>query len=851
MKIFRAIFLSIISIILVYILQNKLSETPLIKSYIPESLASAPPIGVFLDPFNGFWVNAEPKNLKSKIDLNIAGLKNKVEVVLDQRLVPHIFAENDHDLYFAQGYITASHRLWQMEFLTHFAAGRLSEFVGEKTIEVDRSQRRMGLLRSAQKTLDNILKDSTSAAVLKSYSEGVNAYIKSLSQHEFPLEYKVLNYTPEEWTPLKTVLLLKYIAYDLSVSGNDDFANTLAMAKYGENVTDSLYTHHPFRVQPVIPTKSPLDFKPAKKLNQPKGYDSISRTMAKNLQETQKILDEKYKPKEEKSKGSNNWAIGAKKTETGFPILASDPHLSLKLPSIWYEIQLVSPNVNVYGVSLPGTPTVVIGFNEKIAWGITSAYTDGLDFYQIKFKDEKLDEYFHDGVWKKTVTHKEIIKVKGGKDIIEYIQYTHHGPIVLEKPAKLYPNKPNDLYNVTVPYQHAMYWIGADSTSNEILTFYKLNRASKYDDFLNAFASFSCPSLAFAYADADKNIAMYIAGRIPMRWSGQGKYILDGSSSVFEYKERIPFNQNPKVLNPEQQFVASANQLITDTTTYPYYVGYDFISPERAIRINEKLNAMTRIKYENIRELQNDVLGVHAREALPKLLNGLDTTILKDDAQKVYRILKKWNYLYQSDSQGATCFEIWFSEFRIALWQDELGYIPNYPNTDQTLRVLLKDTASRWIDDISTTNKETLKNLINNSFNKAIDKLKEKHKGSDENWFWGKHKGFHLDHLLIPNLGLSNLMTSGSSRTVNATSDSHGPSWRMVVMLGANSPRAYGIYPGGQSGNPGSLYYANMVENWRLGELEELLFLKSPKNKNQKIVTTIQMNAKQTDGLIK
>jgi len=844
MKIFRAIFLSVVSLLLVYILQNKLSETPILKNYIPESLASAPPIGIFLDPFNGFWVNAEPKNLASKIDLNIKGLQKNVEVVLDQRLVPHIFAENDHDLYFAQGYITASYRLWQMEFLTHFAAGRLSEFIGEKTIEVDRSQRRMGLLRSAQKSLDNMLKDSTSAAVLKAYSEGVNAYIHSLDAHQIPLEYKILNYTPEEWTPLKTVLLLKYIAYDLSVTGNDDFFNTLAMAKYGEKSTDSLYANIPFRLQPVIPAKSPLDFKPAKKINHPKGYDSVSKTLAQNLQKTQDILNEKYKAKDEKAKGSNNWAIGAKKTETGFPILASDPHLSLKLPSIWYEVQLVSPNVNVYGVSLPGTPTVVIGFSEKIAWGITSAYTDGLDFYQVRFKDESMNEYFHDGVWKKTFTHKETIKVKGGKDIEEKIRYTHHGPIVLETPAKLYPNEPNDLYNVTVPYQHAMYWLGADSTSNEILTFYRINRAQKYDDFLNAFSSFSCPSLAFAYADADKNIAMYVAGKIPMRWTGQGKYILDGSSSAYEYKDFIPFAQNPKVLNPEQQFVASANQAITDTTTYPYYTGYDFVSPERAIRINEKLNNMTRIKYENIRELQNDVLGIHAREALPKMLSQLDSSKLKPSGLKVYQILKKWNYLYQSDSQGATCFEVWFLEFRNALWQDELGHIPHYPNTDQTLRVLLRDSTNRWVDNIGTTSKETLQELITTSFDKAIIKLQEKHKGSDENWYWGKHKGFHLDHLLIPNLGLSSLMTSGSSRTINATSDNHGPSWRMVVMLGANTPRAYGIYPGGQSGNPGSLYYSNMVENWRLGELEELLFLKNAKTKNTKTITTITMNAK-------
>ncbi|MFN3316438.1 MAG: penicillin acylase family protein, partial [Raineya sp.] len=226
---------------------------------------------------------------------------------------------------------------------------------------------------------------------------------------------------------------------------------------------------------------------------------------------------------------------------------------------------------------------------------------------------------------------------------------------------------------------------------------------------------------------------------------------------------------------------------------------------------------------------------------LPAMLSFLDTSKLDKDAEKVFATLKKWNYLYQSDSQGATFFEAWFSEFRKELWNDEFGGIGHFPNTDQTLRILLKDTSSRWVDKINTTEKENLKTLVQNSFVNALAVLKEKHKGNDENWFWGKYKGFSLQHLLIPNLGLDNLMTSGSPRTVNATGSDHGPSWRMVVMLGANSPKAYGVYPGGQSGNPGSFYYANMVQNWRLGELEELLYLKTIPNKHPKIVTRVEI----------
>lgn len=841
MRIFRAVFLFVFTFFLVYLLQNRFADTVL-SDFVPPALSTAPPIGKFLDPFNGFWVNAEPKRRAEKTTLSLSGLRKKVKILTDQRLVPHIFAENDDDLYFAQGYVAASHRLWQMDFLTYFAAGRLSEILGEKTLEIDRSQRRIGLLASAEATLKHIMKDSLSARILKAYTAGVNAYIESLEPHQYPLEYKILNYQPEPWTPLKSVLMLKYMAYDLSLAYNDDFANTLALHWYGEEAVDSIFSATPFRGFPVIPSKTTSEPKSIKKPIRPANYDSVSKKVAKNLDELQNLLS--GIKKEEKPKGSNNWVVGAKKSETGFPILAGDPHLSLKLPSIWFELQLVSPSVNVYGVSLPGTPTVVIGFNDKIAWSITNAYTDAADFYLLQFKDDTLEEYWHDGTWKKTTIRKETIKIRGAKPVNEYVRYTHHGAVILEKKANLYPERPNDLYNLTAPFRSALQWIGADSTSNEILTFYRLNRASNYNEFVQSFATFACPTLVVAYADVEKNIGLYVAGKIPVRWNGQGKFVLDGTSSEYEYKQFIPYEQNPQILNPEQQFVASANQFLTDTLTYPYYLGYDFVSPERAIRINERLAEMSKIKLDNIRELQNDVLGVHAREALPVMLKYLDTTSLEKEAKKVFTTLQKWNYLYQSDSQGASFFEAWFSELRKEIWDDEFGKIGSYPNTDQTLRILLKDTSSRWVDKISTSEKENLKTLVQNSFNQALVKFKDLHKGDEKNWYWGKYKGFSLQHLLIPNLGLDNLMTSGSSRTVNATGSDHGPSWRMIVMLGANSPKAYGVYPGGQSGNPGSFYYANMVENWRLGELEELLYLKTIPNKHPKIISQIELNSR-------
>lgn len=840
MRVARAILFLAWSSILTLTLQFKLTEIPFLKNYVPEKLASAPALGKFIDPFNGFWQNAEPKKHPNEIQIKAPQLKDKVEIWLDSRRVPHIFAQNDYDLYFAQGYMIASDRLWQMDFLTRFAAGRLAEVLGEKALEIDRSQRRMGILYSAERTLAN-LKDSTSKAVLQAYADGVNAYISSLEPHQFPLEYKILDYAPEPWSPLKSVLMLKYMAYDLSIAYTDDFANSLAASLYGEKAIEKLFPNLPYRLEPVIPSKTPIDFKPCKKPQRPSKYDSTAKALYHNLKELQSILQ--AQAHKETAQGSNNWAVGAKKSETGFPILAGDPHLSLKLPSIWYEMQLTSPNCNVYGVTLPGTPTIVIGFNEKIAWSLTNAYTDASDFYQIRFKDDKLDEYWYNGSWKKTSIRKEIIKVKGREqDVIEYIRYTHHGPIVLEKPSKIDPNNPNKLYSLDVPYLHALRWTGYDTTSNEVLAFYKLNRASNYKQFQESFTTFGYPTQVVAYADTDKNIALQIIGKIPLRWNGQGKYILDGSNPAYEYREFIPYTHNPKVLNPEQQYVASANQIIADTLTYPYYLGYEYVSPERAIRINERLRTWTKVKYEHMKELQNDVLGIHAKQLLPVMLSFIDTTQLSKMEIKIYQILKKWDYLYKAESIGATCFEAWYEETKKAIWADELGSIAHYPTPDVMIHTFLKDTTAQWIDNQNTPEKENLKAIVQESFGKAVQILEKRHQGNDENLFWGKYKNFELKHLLIPNLGLKNLVTSGSKRTVNATSSDHGPSWRMIVMLGANTPKAYGIYPGGQSGNPGSFYYDNMVENWRLGELEELIFIKNTQARNPKILTKILMN---------
>ena len=283
--------------------------------------------------------------------------------------------------------------------------------------------------------------------------------------------------------------------------------------------------------------------------------------------------------------GSNNWAVSGKKTKSGFPILCDDPHLQLTLPSIWYEVQLSAPGLNVRGVSLPGAPGVVIGFNEKIAWGVTNAGSDVLDFYQLRFRDQQRREYAWGETWRPLTWRREEVRVRGGKTVVENVPYTHLGPVPF---ATSRPGMPD-----WIPDGAAMRWTGHDA-STILDALYRLNRARGYEDFKAAIAGFDCPAQNFAYAGSDGRIAIWHNGKFPLRARGQGRYLLDGSDPQSEWAGWVPMDRVPAMEDPERGFVSSANQSPTDDA-YPYYLGWDYGTFERGRRINELLEAATAI----------------------------------------------------------------------------------------------------------------------------------------------------------------------------------------------------------------------------------------------------------------
>lgn len=631
--------------------------TAILNTQLPAGESKTPRLGYFLSPQQGFWQNAEPVNVSFDGEIKGSGLKGKVDVYMDDRLVPHIYAENDLDAYYTQGYLHAKFRLWQMEFQTYVAAGRLSEIVGEGRLNTDRFFRRLGMVYGAEQTAKNLETHPEIKTTIEAYAAGVNAYIKSLKPEQIPFEYKLLDYKPEEWTPFKTYLFLMFMSYDLSAHGTTtDLQMTNARNYFGYKDFEQLYPAIQDSLDPIIP-KGTVYAKPGFIPKRPAGADSVY------LGHTHGATTITPPEMPDKNNGSNNWAVSGSKTKSGHPILCNDPHLGLNLPSLWYEVQITTPEYNTYGASFPGAPSVIIGFNDSIAWGVTNAERDVIDYYDLKFRDTTLQEYWYNGAWKKATTRKETIKVKGKPDLVENIAMTEFGPVMYD----------NSFKNASTEGKYlAIHWTAHEGGTGPE-TFYGLNRARNYEDYLAAINNWKCPGQNFAFASVSGDIAIKQQGRFIARWKRQGDFILPGTDSSYRWQGTIATEENPMIKNPDRGFVSSANQMPVDST-YPYYLGAATNFPlYRGIIINKKLSVMNDITPQDMQRLQTDNYNVFAEMARPVLLKYIDETKLTGGEKKYVDLLKNWNLRNDITEKGATVFKCMWDSIEKQMWQDEMA----------------------------------------------------------------------------------------------------------------------------------------------------------------------------------
>jgi penicillin amidase len=763
-----------------------------------------PPLGGFINPYSGFWANADPVYADGKIPahtLSIPGLTGRVEVLFDEMQVPHIFAENEPDAYRAQGYVMARHRLWQMDISARQTAGRLSEILGDRVKSMDKIIRRRGLARAAEDDWAEYQKNEFTRTMMEAYADGVNAYIHELSPADYPLEYKLLNYAPEEWTPLKSCLVIEGMIDALNKK-DSDLASSNSLALLGRDTFDYLF---PLWYPKQIPIVQDTGQWGGLKKNQ----QGLLSGLHYSLNE---VPERVFASPFEAINGSNNWAVDGSRTVSGAPILCNDTHLPLRLPHVWYQLQLHLPDYTTYGINVAGVPGVVIGFNKDIAWGFTNVSQEVADWYKIYWTDATKTKYTVDGEVLEAELRVEEIKIARGATILDTVRYTIFGPVVYEDSA-----------DALCDYAYR-YTTHDPPSADDLEHFFSINKGKNYSDYRRAIPGLDCLSQNVAFASSQGDIAITVQGNFPIRAHEQGRFLQEGNSRDNLWKGYIPQEELPTLYKPSRGFVFSANQHSTDPS-YPYYYAGRF-DDSRARQIYSRLKDMHQITADSMKTIQMDNRSLRARDALQAMLPLVNQDQLSPDELKLYEELSRWDARYLRDERTPSVFTMWLDTCYNYTW-DEMdanrmkGIPVLYPSIWKFSELLESDPECVFFDYAATKEIEDASAVVTHGLKVVAAIVREM---EPEKLVWYRFKKFAIMHTAqIPAFSRMDVVTDGTRHTPNATDSDHGPSFRMIVELGER-PVAWGVYPGGQSGNPGSPYYDDLVDDWAAGKYRRLNF---------------------------
>ncbi len=812
------------------------------------SIGPVPPLGAFLHPSTGVWAVATTAELPREATADITGLEGQVRVLYDDRGVPHIFAGTVRDVVRALGYVVARDRLFQLELQTRATAGTLSELVGEPALEADRMSRRYGLAWAAERNFGALDPNSSGARLLQAYAEGVNAWIDAMGPRDLPLEYRLLDARPMRWEPAYSLYLIKRMGYTLSFNPHE-LRRERIQALIGPEATDQLFPIHSPIQEPIVP----LDLRTGETTE----GDSLavgtsvatpsrgppSRPSVDSLSRGSRMWDVAAAgPEGHSVVGSNNWAVSPSRAEAGFALLAGDPHLELTLPSIWYEVHLVvGGELDVYGVTIPGVPGVVIGFNRRVAWSFTNAEADVVDFYEETVDDrDQPTSYVVDGTWRPLIRRIEEIRGPGGELLAtDTLFFTHRGPLLRNEGRA-----------------QSMRWTVLEE-SGEIEALDEAVRAESVAEWLGAMERYLAPPQNMLVADWTGSIAVRSMGRFPLRpGDGRGTKIRDGSRSSNDWVGVWSLDRLPQAVDPPQGFLASANQEPLHPAVDSTYLGVNWPGPWRAIRINELLRADTAVTPEDMQRFQLDPGSARADRFVAEFLHAAEralTLVQGDDAlREAAQLLAQWDRRYTKDNERAILFELAMDELADRAW-DELLLPAESDSTPKrrlstpgssVLASLLDDSSNVWWDDQRTAGTvEDRDAILNASLEAALARAKAEY-GSPEDggWRWGAIRQANIYHLLrLPGLSALELPVQGGPGTLSPSSGrgTFGASWRMVVEL-RPVVRAWTIYPGGQSGNPVSPMYRDRIDKWLAGELDPVRFPQDPAALQQeRVVATL------------
>ncbi|RFB17905.1 penicillin acylase family protein [Bacillus sp. HNG] len=727
-------------------------------------------------------------------NLPVAGLTVEVEVFRDQNGVPHIVAKNKHDLYFAQGYVTAQDRLFQMDLSRRQASGELSEVIGSSLVNQDKYFRTLGLRRAAEASYEGYSDEAKD--VLQSYADGVNAFIKeAIEKNTLPVEFSLAGYEPSMWSPIDSLTIGKYMAYDLGGHYKGQAFRYYMAQHVSEEKLLELFPTYPEDGATVIQAMKdhPVD---------------ISKSIA-------------TAPFPNEFNGSNNWVVSGEKSESGMPILADDPHLALATPSIWYETHLQSDEVNVSGVIFAGVPGIILGRNEHIAWGVTNVGPDVQDLYIEKRNPKNQNQFAYMGKWEDATIIEEPIKVKDGDTIPYQVQVTRHGPIISEFT--------HDHKEETAL---AIRWTALDA-STELEAVLMFNKAKNWTEFKEALTYFHTPAQNFVYAATDGTIAYRANGLIPIRKKGDSSVPVPGWTDEYEWEGYIPWDELPTIVNPEEGFISTANNKIAPDE-YPYHITNTWAQPYRQQRIQNVLSSKNVLTADDMLKLQFDQHNLQAEEFVPFLIDVLlnSEDELRDIDKTVIKEFEDWDFVDRIEDGVPLVFHKWMEEFANVLFEESIPKeIDNlFEGKSQIVDQMIRDSKigheGIWLSEAGGIEQVTVK-----SFKRAVDFAIEKQGDQPSKWSWGDFHQVPFKHPLSAISPLNYLFNNneaipmgGSGVTVAAASFdrysgaiTHGAAWRSVIDL-ANMEESYNVVGPGQSGHVLSTFYHNQITDWTTGK---------------------------------
>ncbi len=743
--------------------------------------------------------------------VQVPGLQAPVTVIRDKWGIPHIYASSLHDLLFAQGYVHAQDRFWQMEFWRRIGSGRLSEILGKSALAQDRFIRTLGWHRAAAQEWEQM--DPETRAALEAYAEGVNAYI-STHRGRLGLEFTLLGLTgtrfdPEPWHPVHTITWGKVMAWNLGGNMDMELLRANIIARLGTPAAPVLMPPYPSDRPVIVP--HPLS--------------------EKTLQAVPEAVFTTRFLGEGDGLGSNNWVVAGSRTETGKPLLANDHHLGIQMPSIWYEIGLhcepKGPDcpINVVGASFAGSPGVIIGHNDRIAWGVTNVNPDVQDLFIEKVNPENPNQYEYQGRWEDMQIVREEIHVAGQEEpVVVFARITRHGPIIND----VVGGEEEDWSFGWRPLALSWTALQPGTLMRSILL---LDKAQNWEEFREALSYWDVPSQNFVYADVEGNIGYQTPGRIPIRAGGDGSVPVPGWTGEYDWVGTIPFDELPRAFNPPEGYIVTANHAVV-RPDYPYLLTVDWSDRTglRAQRITELIEELTPISAEDMQRIQGDNLPVWTRQVLPYV-----TAALADYPDpRPLELLRNWDGQTTRDSAAATLFEA----FRIHLvdrtFRDELGESlvrRSRAMALYALETLIADPQSPWFDDRTTPQGETRDDIIRQAMTDAIAELTERLGPNMEKWRWGDLHTATFKNQALGQSGIALIErifnrgpvpVDGTLATVNNTAYSPSapyevrtvPSYRQVIDAGEWS-RSVSMHTTGQSGHPFHRHYDDMIDPWR------------------------------------